>query len=305
MKNPDKLNQDNMYYYKYTGPMRLEKAMHSLEGIILGTSMDGKISDDEIHGIVDWIKEHEEFVDRHPFNEVIPFLNQVLSDGIVDEEERDDILWLCHQFSTENDKFCEITSDMQRLQGILTGITADGKITKHELHSLQDWMNRHEHLRRTWPYDEIESMIMAVLADNIIDEDEHKMLMRFFSEFTLKQGHKAFSEDEHFEEGLITGVCAVCPEIEFTERNFCFTGKSVKASRAQLSAKIEELGGVHIERVTKDLNYLIIGSDGNPCWAFSCYGRKVEKAVEYRKKGLPLLIIHENDFWDSVEDQSL
>lgn len=31
-------------------------------------------------------------------------------------------------------------------------------------------------------------------------------------------------------------------------------------------------------------------------WAFSCYGRKVEKAVQLRKDGSQVIIVHENDF---------
>lgn len=50
------------------------------------------------------------------------------------------------------------------------------------------------------------------------------------------------------------------------------------------------------------LNYLVIGAEGNPCWAFACYGRKVEKAVELRKKGVRVVIVHENDFHDAVLD---
>ena len=54
--------------------------------------------------------------------------------------------------------------------------------------------------------------------------------------------------------------------------------------------------------VSAKLDYLIIGADGNPCWAYACYGRKVEKAVDLRKTGSRLLLVHENDFHDAVAD---
>jgi hypothetical protein len=54
--------------------------------------------------------------------------------------------------------------------------------------------------------------------------------------------------------------------------------------------------------VVKDTNYLVVGNKGNPCWVYSCYGRKVEKAVELRKAGHKIMIIHEDDFWDAVAD---
>ena len=50
----------------------------------------------------------------------------------------------------------------------------------------------------------------------------------------------------------------------------------------------------------KKTNYLIIGSEGNTCWAFSCYGRKVEKAMEMRKNGVNIVLVNEIDFWDSI-----
>ena len=54
--------------------------------------------------------------------------------------------------------------------------------------------------------------------------------------------------------------------------------------------------------VSKKTNYLIVGDDGNPCWAYACYGRKVEKAINLRKEGAQIIIVHENDFWDEVEE---
>lgn len=35
----------------------------------------------------------------------------------------------------------------------------------------------------------------------------------------------------------------------------------------------------------------------NPCWAYACYGRKVEQAIGLRKAGSQLLLVHEADFW--------
>ena len=67
-------------------------------------------------------------------------------------------------------------------------------------------------------------------------------------------------------------------------------------------ATVGKLGGEVITSVTKQVTYLVIGADGNPCWAYACYGRKVEKAVELRKQGIRILIIHENDFHDAVAD---
>ena len=39
--------------------------------------------------------------------------------------------------------------------------------------------------------------------------------------------------------------------------------------------EIESLGGKFTNNVTNKTKYLIVGNKGNPCWAFSCYGRKI------------------------------
>jgi hypothetical protein len=56
-------------------------------------------------------------------------------------------------------------------------------------------------------------------------------------------------------------------------------------------------GGRHQDNVRKDTDYLIVCDGGCQHWAFSCYGRKVEKAYHMRRKGHRIAIVHETDFW--------
>ena len=296
------LNHNNQEYWKFTGPQRLDKEIHTIGGLLCGIAIDGVVTDSEIAALRAWIHENITFQNRHPFNEIIPALEEALSDDVLDEEEIEDILWLCESLTKDDRFFSQVTSDMQRLQAIMGGIIADGSVTKEELTGLSSWMEEHQHLRSCWPYDEIESVIMSVLSDGVIDDREHETLLTFFGEFINTRGHKAIDIPENWEVSEIKGICAVCPEIEFSERMFCFTGKSERSTRENLKDLVEQLGGSFSKRLAKTTDYLIVGADGNPCWAYACYGRKVEEAVEYRKKGQNILIVHEYDFWDSVED---
>jgi hypothetical protein len=38
------------------------------------------------------------------------------------------------------------------------------------------------------------------------------------------------------------------------------------------------------DTLKEDIDYLIIGADGSPCWTFACYGRKVEKSRQYAER---------------------
>jgi NAD-dependent DNA ligase len=90
--------------------------------------------------------------------------------------------------------------------------------------------------------------------------------------------------------------------VTFEGKVFGFTGSSAKYSRNEFIEIVEGLGGTVAQAVSKKLDYLIIGADGNPCWAYACYGRKVEMAVALRKAGARILLVHENDFHDAVAD---
>jgi hypothetical protein len=55
----------------------------------------------------------------------------------------------------------------------------------------------------------------------------------------------------------------------------------------------ESLGGVNAKSITKSLNYLVLGTYVTDSWAHENYGRKIEKAMVYRDKGVELVIITE------------
>lgn len=296
------LNADNEEYFRFTGPIRLDKELHTLGGLLNGIAIDGESGPDEIAAVRRWMLQHSQFRNRHPFNEIFNSLDAALSDDVLEREEIEDVLWLCEMLTKENRYFDFATSDMQRLQGIMGGILADGVVTKEELEGLREWMAGHEHLRRCWPYDELESVIVAVLADGRIDEEEQRMLQTFFAQFVKTWDRKIIDVPDEWSECTVNGVCAVCPEVEFSDRLFCFTGRSLRSTRKGFQSLIQERGGRFTKSLIGDTDFLIIGAEGNDCWAFACYGRKVERAIELRQSGSQLLLVHENDFWDAVED---
>jgi hypothetical protein len=289
-------------YRKYTRKSELDKAVNTLLGLVQGIAIDEKINDEELCFLKAWLDDNQEYAKRHPFNELYPVVERAVADGVITDEEWADISWLCNRLlSTEY--FDAATADMQKLHAILAGIGSDGQIQVGELMGLSAWLAQHEHLKRCWPYDEVEGLVCSVLADKRIDREEHKFLMTFFDEFVSILDKKTIINPVLIEERSIVGLCSVCPEIAFADSVFCLTGESHKYTRSEFEEQIVRRGGTTVKGISKKVNYLIVGADGNPCWAYACYGRKVEKAVELRKAGYPLVIVHENDFHDAVADQ--
>lgn len=154
-------------------------------------------------------------------------------------------------------------------------------------------------------------MLTSILKDGTIDGEEQTLLRSFFEDFIEYTFAKKIRTEASRVQGrlpsdfTLPGICAMCPDIAFDGRVFTFTGTSLRGRREDLVGEITRRGGTFSPNVTMQTQYLVIGAAGNPCWAFSCYGRKVEKAVEYRKEGTPIIIVHETDFWDAVNDSGI
>ncbi len=295
-------------YFHFTKKQRIDKAVHTLTGLLRGVALDDELNAAEIAEIVNWTNDHRDLVARHPFCELIPTLDRMMEDGVIDPDEQEDLLWLCKNLTPDSNYFSEITHDIQQLHGILHGILADDVISTEEVTKLREWIEENEQMKGTYPYDELDSLLLEVLKDGKVDAKEEALLKGFFEDFFsysfAKRVHRESDrvKSKLTKEFTLPGVCSNCPEIEFQGRVFTFTGQSAKGKRSELVESISKLGGQFSSGITQKTEYLVIGAAGNPCWAFSCYGRKVEKAVEYRKAGRPIVIVHESDFWDAVED---
>jgi NAD-dependent DNA ligase len=299
-----KLKNTETDYQRFHFKSRLEKSLNSLLGLIEGIAIDGQINGSEFALVRLWFEDHRDLQHRHPYNEIIPVLAEAIADGVLDAGEREDLKYLCERL-TSSEYFSRVTADLQRLHAVVGGIAADGAISVEEMRALSDWLADHEQLKSCWPYDEIESLTAQVLQDGKVDEAEQKMLLSFFSEFLAVLDDRTIVSPLVIEghASTIGALCAVAPEVQFEGATFCITGKSSKLSQSEFGSLVSRLGGEPLDDVSKKLNYLVVGANGNPCWAYACYGRKVEKAVKLRKEGVRLVILHENDFHDAVLDQ--
>lgn len=292
-------------YRMFTGPAELHKAVNTLKGIVAGITTDDKINTDEVNELSHWCMCHAHLIDRHPFNELIPLIQSVYEDGIITDSESKDIIWLCNNFVSDADYYNLITSSLQFLSGMIHGILSDNEISDEEIHMLKKWTTANDFLAGSYPFDEIESLLLSILEDGIITPEERDALKAYLSNFIdLKSSYNLndYELSSLKEKYSISGICAACQEIDFDGNLFCFTGQSLKAKRKEIADLIISLGGKFNNNITNKTRYLIVGNDGNPCWAFSCYGRKVEDAVNRRKNGQLLTIVNEIDFWDAVED---
>lgn len=301
------LDYDKQEYKKFTGKSERDKHLNVLKGILTGIVCDTNVNSKEISELENWCSLLADYADTRPFDELLPLIREALSDNVLTLDEINDIQWVIDNFisKSKNTYYDPITHGIQQLEGIMHGVLADNVINDTEIKMLKSWIESHDFLTGYYPYDEVSSLLTSILSDKVITDDERNILKIYFSEFIDSNSSVEIDFDEIEilkNDYTVDGICSVCPEIDFKDKTFCFTGASTKATRKDFENLIPSLSGSFSKNVTKKTDYLIIGCNGNACWAYSCYGRKVEQAINLRKSGSKIIIIHENDFWDAVED---
>ncbi|OOQ56728.1 DEAD/DEAH box helicase [Mucilaginibacter pedocola] len=298
----NKVPYEDMAFRKFTSKSEADKAINSLKGILLGINMDGEVNDAEVAELMGWCAAHHDLINRNPFKEFMVSISEALSAKDHRSEIINDLYWLCQKYETDSYYYDAATSDLQILQGICHGILADGYVADAEVFELKKWLDENRHLASYYPYDEISALITDVLADGKIGSDERLQLMACFNEFAKLNNTRVSAEiKQDTKQASTMGIYTASPDITATGKSFCFTGVSTRAKRTDIEQVVLKLGSKFQNNVSQKTDYLIIGDGGNPCWAYACYGRKVEQAINLQKQGHQIALLHENDFWNFVE----
>lgn len=198
------------------------------------------------------------------------------------------------KYTTVNPYFDQLRAGLQVLMGLLSGYSADAILHDREVEHMATWLDDWGHLKGLRPYDECETIVTWMLANRRIPEEAASLL-----ELAKCVPVGGFELGE-LPPLTLAGICAMDPEIEFREKCFVFTGESTRGGRNELEKRVADRLGWSHGNVTQKTDYLVVCDEGSPHWAFSCYGRKVEKAFNLRREGHRVTIVHERDFWDAL-----
>lgn len=291
----------NRPFLKFCGPQIVETAFTSLCGLLEGIKADMSVNTTEVAHLKSWFESNIKLKSRKPFDEIFNKFAEIIADDEINFEEIQDLKWVCEKFKHNGSFYNDVTKDTQHLHGLVAGISADGVINEKELTALKNWLYEKEYLKGTWPYDDFYSLCTSVLADGKIDKQEKENIIHFFKDFLNFNGNKSLSKQPS-KPSTVKGICAIDPHVEFDYKRFVITGASSKAPRSKIKEHIEDWAGTVDDRITHKTDYLVVMAEGNSAWAYTAYGRKVEQAMQLRKQGFKIIIIHENDFWDAILD---
>ena len=180
---------------------------------------------------------------------------------------------------------------VDQLIGLAQGILADGIVNLAEAEMLQDWLRANQATEN--PYvSRLLDHVEQVLKDGVLDEDEARELRDALMNWT--GGGGADGEES------TTASLPLDPDprtVHIAGNVFVFTGTGVFGTRVMMQDATVQAGGRVERNITMQTNFVVLGTYVTPAWAHQSFGRKIEKAMDYRdRKGTRLQIVHEQDW---------
>jgi len=176
---------------------------------------------------------------------------------------------------------------IDELVGLARGLAADGRLNLEEVEFLRTWLAANQAITGQPLIRTLYRRISEILADGVVDEDEHRELIETLNSFS--------NHDSELGEVLKSTTLPLCsppPDLVFEGRRYCFTGTFNFGRRTACEEAVTKKGGI-CASLTKKTEFLVIGVYATESWKHSSFGNKIIQASEWRDEGLPITIVSE------------
>lgn len=273
-----------------------QKEFNSLIGVATGLIADNYITKQELDYFIAWSKEQHYASYIPNYHEMMIVANKAIENNSISEE-------LCAQLAEyiaeaiEHKIVLDILSTTfeknfsNRLIGFIRGVLADNHLNDAEIEALAKYVHDSDSVA----FRKAQSIIDGIKDFKQIDEQTRT---------ELKNELNAIIGGSVHEHGVIDGMTM---GIEFDTlpkgfdlycTRFVLTGNFYSMSRKQMGELIESFGATQSKSVSGTTDILIVGGMASKDWAFSSFGRKIEKALELREEQSHLLIVDEKQMAD-------
>lgn len=179
-----------------------------------------------------------------------------------------------------------IDAGIDELIGLIRGVLADNEVSEGEPELLAAWVLRHCEIVQEWPVNVLARRLNRIFEDGHVDDVERQDLKQLLAEIIGENDNPLVTAS------TTLPLSRPAPDVVFDQNIFVFTGKFAFGPRRVCEGEVLARGGRVATAVTLQTNYVVIGSVGSRDWIHSSWGRKIEKAIEY-KDLCPLAIISE------------
>ena len=256
----------------------LRRMVSDLFGVVSGFALDNVITEEELKYIKSWRTQYSIYDDQIEISTITALIDKITEDRMITNEEIVELQSAISNF-LDTQTTASSTLATQILDGMLKGISVDGKITDDECKNLMQWLYDNMHLANHFPFNQTFSLLEKVLEDSIITAEEAQHINDMIAK-------------------MLDPVNALHSQINSIEgKHICLSGVFDYGEKSKVEKYIVERGGFVDSSVKKTTDILLIG--GLECQAYSngTYGTKVKKAIEYNSKGCNIQIVKEVDFF--------
>ena len=267
-----------------------EKAIFGLKGILEGVIADQRLTEQELLFLDVWLRSQESLGRDGDVVDLLDLISDILRDGYVTADELVDLNQLIVDIiAYRQQEHISVESRINELLGFLSGIAADGVLKQQEIDSLCDWLDTNIEVCSEWPASLLVSRLNDILKDGVITPEENADLLQ-----TIKEISGQRFEETGVAHGMSTEFFEDLLDVFSHEGQcLCFSGKFVTGTRKVVESTAQQLGASVKGDVTNDVTTLVIGTLASRDWRFSSHGRKIEKAIKLKEKGVPVVIITE------------
>lgn len=273
-------------YVQYISSPMIRKSIIDFYGTIRGIAIDKIIVPEECAYIHQWREENLKYSEQKEISDIIKVIDKILEDGVIDDEEMRELMTTVEEYFNQITA-SPITLATQVLNGILKGISIDNEISTIEGINLRKWMYENNYLKGYYPFDQIMSVLDCVLEDNIITKEESDSMVCVIK--SLLEPVQELQEQINSVRG----------------KHVCLSGIFSHGQKSDVEKFIIQDGGLIDSSIKKTTDILLIGDSECQAYAFGNYGTKVQKAIDYSKKGYDIKIIKESDYFSDKEEKCL
>jgi NAD-dependent DNA ligase len=185
---------------------------------------------------------------------------------------------------------------MNELIGLVKGVTADGTVDQSEVVFLLNWLESNKGSLDQWPAKAIYPRLKAALSDGNLDDTEEEEIHALLAA-TISENPETAHAQRMIEIPFTTPI----PDIQFTNRSFCFTGRLQSGSRSWCVSQIIARGGMSTSKIDRKLHYLIVGDISSQDWFQAKQGRKIVRAVKHIEVGANIAILREQHWFEQLK----
>ena len=267
-----------------------EKALHGLKGILSGLVADQLLNEKELLFLDVWIASQHFLADDEDVRDILIQVNEILEDGLIQEQELQQLEVKLEEVLSSRaggveDKF----SQVEELIGFLSGIASDSLLNEEEVGALSKWLAANQSIMGIWPANIISKRLDNLLAGGNESSTERAEFLTLVNQITGAQ----VDENNERVEAAVDFFADAVDSLLFESATFCLTGDFVSGGRSVVEKMLHDRGALTSTSVNSNTDYLLIGAFAARNWMDTSHGRKIEKVLQLKRKGVNVTIITE------------